>query len=33
MEFYRFRKISSLLGEFQELENNEIYFCLPRRTQ
>ena len=29
MEFYRFRKISSLLGEFQELENNEIYFASP----
>ncbi|MUL01112.1 DUF2971 domain-containing protein [Aliivibrio fischeri] len=28
-EFYRFRKISSLLGEFQELENQSIYFADP----
>jgi hypothetical protein len=32
MEFYRFRKISSLLGEFQELENNEIYFASPKNS-
>lgn len=28
-EFYRFRRISSLIGEFKELENQSIYFAEP----
>ena len=28
-EFYRFRRISSLIGEFNELENQSIYFAEP----
>lgn len=28
-EFYRFRRINSLIGEFEELENQSIYFAEP----
>lgn len=28
-EFYRFRRINSLIGEFKELENQSIYFAEP----
>ncbi|WP_432459231.1 DUF2971 domain-containing protein [Agarivorans sp. QJM3NY_25] len=28
-EFYRFRRISSLIGEFEELKNQSIYFAEP----
>jgi hypothetical protein len=28
-EFYRFRRISSLIGEFKKLENQSIYFAEP----
>jgi hypothetical protein len=28
---YRFRKTDKLLGEFQELENQEIYFASPEQ--
>ena len=27
---YRYRSVKQLLGEFQELEKQEIYFCPPR---
>lgn len=29
-EFYRFRSISSLIGNFEELENQSIYFAEPQ---